>query len=253
VLSLIRSLLNRREARKLLTKKNLSKIESLINHTVKQPDLFIRALTHRSAVDYKKLKKSNERLEFLGDAMLGFVCAEYLFHQFPYEQEGELTKMRANLVNRTSLYRVAKRIDLFPLLFINEDLLNCENFGYESILADSLEAFVGAIYLDAGFQKAESFIQNYVLIPNINRGIHLDDHNYKSQLLELTQAQKQQLPYYSVINEEGPEHDRTFTVQVQIGDKVYGIGIGKNKKAAEQNAAHFALDKIARSDNDTNA
>lgn len=237
-------LLDKFASPKVLTKKKLKQLEDLIRHRINDPQKYIIAFTHRSNVDQRRFKYSNERMEFLGDAIMGFVVAEVLYNNFPGKDEGFLTKIRANFVNKNSLYDAAVRIDLIHFMFINPDLLASNNIGIKTILADGFEALVGAIYLDSGIEVARNFIMNYLVNPNIKMGLHLVDDNYKSQLLEYTQAVKIEMPKYYVVNEEGPEHDRTFTVIVKIGDEIIGEGKGKNKKAAEQDAAKSAMNKI---------
>lgn len=245
MLSFFTGILKKNKSRNLLTKERIKEIERLIGKKIRNYNVYLEALSHRSVIDKEKFKVSNERLEFLGDAVLGFVVGEYLFEKFPTINEGTLTKMRANLVNKNALFAVAKKINLFDLLFVNDDLLTCENFGYKTILADAFEALTGAIYIDAGFETASEFTIKYVLKPNLKSGKHLADNNYKSQLLEFVQSMKIQIPRYSVISEDGPEHDRMFTIRVSIGNQVLGDGKGKNKKAAEQEAAKKALERIS--------
>ncbi len=241
---ILKQYFKRLESKKLLRKKNIRELESLIGHKIHDPALFVTALTHRSALDGKKFKESNERLEFLGDAVLGIVVAEYLYNSFPSTNEGALTKMRANLVNKNTLFEVSKNISLYQYLFIQEDLLSNQNIGIRTILADALEALTGAVYLQFGYDSAKQFIVDNLLQENIKKGVHLVDDNFKSQLLEFVQRQKWELPRYSVVREEGPEHDRIFTVQVAVGETVLGAGKGRNKKSAEQEAARIALERI---------
>ncbi len=229
------------DSKKVLSKKSIQLIEDLIDHRIRHQDIFIEALTHRSVLDNKKFKKSNERLEFLGDAVLGMVTGEFLFNTFPNTNEGALTKMRANLVNKQSLYRVGQRIQLFDLLFISPELIASESFGMKTVLADGVEAFIGAMYIDGGMEVAEQFIRKYILEPSLSEGAHLQDDNFKSQLLELLQGMKIEMPRYAVIEESGPEHDRVFTVAVMVNQRIIGEGRGKSKKAAEQDAAKNAL------------
>ncbi len=239
-LDFFKKLFQRPEPRK-LTKSQVQHLESLIGHKISNHQYYIESLTHRSAVDKKTLKTSNERLEFLGDAVLGFIVAEHLFSTFPSVHEGELTKMRANLVNKNTLFEAAKEIDLFSILIINKDLLTSENFGYKTILADAFEALVGAVYMDCGTPITTTFVKAFVIDPNLKTGRHLADENYKSQLLEYVQSRRMEMPKYILVGESGPEHDRSFTMQVVVGERVLGQGAGKNKKSAEQEAAKAAL------------
>lgn len=232
-------------SQKVLSKKSIEKLEELINHKISDPQIFIEALTHRSYLDNRKFKVSNERLEFLGDAVLGFIVAEGLYQLFDDKDEGYLTKIRSNFVNRNSLYDAAVRIDLIHFLFVSKELIGTENLGIKTILADALEAIIGAIYLHCGLETCRNFIHKFIIDPNIKMGIHLVDENYKSQLLEYAQSIKLEIPKYFVINEEGPEHERYFTVEVRIGHQALGEGRARNKKSAEQDAAKAALQNIA--------
>lgn len=226
---------------KLLSKKNLAQLEKLIGHKVNNQQLFVEAFTHRSVVDRKKFKASNERLEFLGDSVLGFAIAYALFKNFPKQDEGFLTKIRANFVNKNTLYDAGVRINLVDFLFISGELLSSVNIGIKSIVADAFESLIGAIYLDLGFDTAYKFIHKYLLEPNLKIGLHLVDENYKSQLLELTQAVRLEMPKYTVVKEDGPEHERVFTVSVGVSNEELGIGKGRSKKTAEQEAAKIAF------------
>ncbi len=244
VISLLSRYLDKRKSLKLLTKKNLKLLEELINAKVTNPKIFIEAFTHRSAVDFQKFKKSNERLEFLGDALLGFIIGEALFNAFPSEDEGFLTKIRSNFVNKAALYECAKRINLLQYLFVGAELNAGAHNGFKTILADGVEALIGAIYMDCGMEKTKQFIRQYIVEPNLKLGLHLIDVNFKSQLLEYTQAARVENPKYIIAGESGPEHDREFTVQIKIDGKIWGEGKGKSKKAAEQEAAKNALASI---------
>ena len=239
-------LLRKSSSVKILTRKNIKQIEELIGEKIRNPQFYIEALTHRSALDHKRFKLSNERLEFLGDAVLGFCVAEALYYNFNEKDEGYLTKIRANFVNKNTLYESAVRINLIHYLFISNELLASANIGIKTILSDALEALIGAIYLDSGLETVKKFINTYVIDPNLKMGLHLVDDNYKSQLLELTQAARLEMPKYLVIKEEGPEHERWFTIQAQVGEEGLGIGRGRNKKTAEQEAAKEAFYKLKK-------
>jgi ribonuclease-3 len=240
----VRNYFRRLEQKKLLRRKDFKRLETLIGKKITSPDRFIEALTHRSALDQNKFLVSNERLEFLGDAILGMVSAETLFEMFPKTNEGVLTKMRSNLVNKNNLFEVAQVINLYQFLFLQEDLVNGQSVGIKSILADALEALIGVIYTEYGYQTAKDFIHRYILEPGLTKGVHVADENYKSQLLELIQKKKAELPRYYVVDELGPEHERIFTVRVSVGVQVLGEGRGRNKKSAEQIAAKMALDRL---------
>lgn len=226
----------------------LTKIEKLVGSPLNNPQLYIEALTHRSAINISPLKKkiSNERLEFLGDSVLNLVVTEYIFKKFKDRDEGQLTKIRSRFVNKEILLNVANKLRMTKLLFINENAASAIESGAKSILADSVEAFIGAIYLDLGFEKSKQFIEKYIIKPNI-RLIKLGDENFKSQLLEYVQANKLSIPKYEVIKEEGPQHAKVFTVQVSLDGEVLGTGKGLTKKSAEQLAAREAIQKIKKS------
>jgi ribonuclease III len=226
----------------------MAELEQILGFEIKNKSYYIRALMHRSFLE--KLNNnddSNERLEFLGDSVLSLVVAEYLFNQFPDKDEGFLTKVRAKLVNRVALSDSAEDIGLQQFILISQNLSNKFNTASRTVLSDALEALIGAIYLDHGLQTCRDFLLRILIEPNMKDGDYLVDENYKSQLLEYAQAHKYDIPYYSVIKEEGPQHERIFTVKVTVGSKITGIGMGRNKKSAEQNAAKSALTKIPHS------
>lgn len=206
----------------------------------------MQALAHRSflATLEGNLLQSNERLEFLGDAVLDFVAGEYLFREFPNKEEGELTILRSKLVNKKALVHYAKAIDLRKYILMNANGSGVVEKGFETIISDAYEAVIAAIYLDKGMAEAKAFILNQ-LIPALTNGfLNETDKNYKSELLELSQASGKGVPRYTTIKEEGPDHDRTFTVEVFVGNSPFGTGIGKNKKEAEQSAAEEAVKKL---------
>ena len=244
VISLLSRYFDKRKSVKLLTKRNIKLLEELINAKVAHPKIFVEAFTHRSAVDHQKFLKSNERLEFLGDALLGFIIGDALFNAFPTEDEGFLTKIRSNFVNKTALHECAKRINLLQFIFVGAELSSGSHTGFKTILADGVEALIGAIYIDCGMEKTKQFIRQYIVEPNLKLGMHLIDENFKSQLLEYTQAARVENPKYVIAGESGPEHDREFKVQIKIDGKIWGEGKGKSKKAAEQEAAKNALAAI---------
>lgn len=244
MINLLSRYFDHRKSVKLLTKKNLKLLEELINAKVTHPKIFIEAFTHRSAIDHQKFIKSNERLEFLGDALLGFIIGEALFNAFPTEDEGFLTKIRSNFVNKAALYECAIRIKLLQFMFFGAELSSGTRNSFKTILADGVEALIGAIYIDCGMEKTKKFIRQYIVEPNLKLGMHLIDENFKSQLLEYAQAARLENPKYVVASESGPEHDREFTVQIKIDGKIWGEGKGKSKKAAEQEAAKNALASI---------
>ena len=227
------------------TAEKFKKLENLIGTSINNSSFFIQALTHQSYLEQnEEYDISNERLEFLGDSVLSLIVAEYLFDAFPVKDEGFLTKVRAKIVNRLALAEAAEKINLVDFILVSKNISSTFVNGSKTILADALEALIGAIYLDGGLDAAKNFIQQILIQPNLKEGLYLIDENYKSQLLELAQANKMESPTYTVTKEEGPQHNRIFTVKVLIGDKEYGYGKGKNKKSAEQKAAQAALEKL---------
>jgi ribonuclease-3 len=207
--------------------------------------LFLQALLHRSYLQFLEERwNSNERLEFLGDAILNFIVAEHLFRTYPDMEEGELTKLRSRLVNRKILAQRAKDLHLSDYLLLSSSAAQSIDSGSESIIADAVESVIGAIYLDGGLESVRKFIYATLLKNTEVFNSAIADDNYKSTLLEYTQARALGIPRYSVIHEEGPEHDRRFTIEVSISDQSYGSGFGRSKKEAEQAAAARALEHI---------
>jgi ribonuclease-3 len=237
---------NSHQVKKFLTPLKFSELEEIIGFPIKDKSHYIQALMHRSFLEELEDDDiSNERLEFLGDSVLSLVVAEYLFENFPKENEGFLTKIRAKLVNRFALSDAAEEIGLANFILINQNLTNTFARASKTVLSDAFEAIIGAIYLDHGLEISKKFIHKVLIDPITKDGDYLIDENYKSQLLEFAQANKIEVPNYIVIVEEGPQHDRVFTVKVNLGEEYFGIGKGKNKKTAEQNAAKATLEKIS--------
>lgn len=221
---------------------NVKSLQSLINCKIYNQQLYLKALTHRSYLElHPELKKSNERLEFFGDSVLNMVVAKFLLKKFPKEGEGFLTKTRSAIVNRYHLYGVAENIQLQNLILYNEKYLRGFQDGFQTIMADTVEALIGAIYLDSGLKKAEKFVHKYVIKSFKDDKFFLVDTNYKGQLLEYAHANKMSQPTYKVVSEEGPNHNKKFVIHVLLDGKVAGIGEGKNKKIAEQEASKNAL------------
>lgn len=232
---------------KFLTSQQLTELEKRIGFSFIDKSYYIQALIHRSFLEkIDENDSSNERLEFLGDAVLNLIVANYLYHKFPNEDEGFLTKVRAKLVNRHSLSDCAEKLNLNEFMLSNKALNDKSDRGIKTIQSDAFEAIIGAMFLDLGLDSCKKFIERILIIPFISSGKHLVDQNYKSQLLEFTQSEKLELPVYKILNEDGPQHDRTFTIEVKIGQDYVGIGIGKNKKSAEQEAAKNVLNLISK-------
>ncbi len=225
---------------------DFSQLEQLLQYSIHQQHFFSEALTHRSLLQLTENESmlSNERLEFLGDAVLNLVVAEYLFRSHADAHEGDLTKIRSRLVNRKALSIYAYEMKLGNFMLMSPSTAQMEGKGMDTILADAFEAVIGAIYLDGGFQHAKQFIERHVEHALRQDMVKIDDENFKSQLLEHTQALGLGPPRYVTIDQHGPDHDRTFTIEVLVGNISYGKGIGKNKKDAEQAAAEQALQAI---------
>jgi len=221
-------------------KERLKQLESLVGFPINDSELFLEAITHQSAIQrFNKLKKSNQRLEFLGDAVLGMVVAEYLFKAFPDLHEGDLTKYRVRLVDKEALYKTALNMKYDKIVLFDRRFIKNNRSGLKSILADAIEALIGAIFLEQGLKKTEEVIKKWIIdIIDFSK-----DSNYKGQLLEIAHKEGLGNPNYELVNIKGPDHERVFTVVAIIDGKKAGIGIGTNKKNAEQNAAHEALKK----------
>lgn len=232
-----------------LNSEKLGALEKLFGVPFENRSYYIQALTHRSYLESNDHKGiSNERLEFLGDSVLSLVVALFLFENFPEEDEGFLTKIRAKFVNRNSLSSSAEKLGIADFIFIGDNLSRSFVNHSKTVLADTLEALIGAIFLDHGIKECRKVIFKILIKPNIKDDDYLIDENYKSQLLEYTQANKIPPPLYEIIKEEGPQHERVFIVRVSVGKNEMGIGKGMNKKTAEQNAARIVLKKILTSD-----
>ena len=220
-------------------------LEKVIGAKITNANLYVKALTHRSYLDrFPEIKKSNERLEFLGDSVLGLIAAEYLFKTHKSEEEGFLTKSRSLLVNKEALSKAAELMNLKKFVLYERKFINSSVSGLKTINADALEALIGAVYLDAGLKTAENFVCKKIFNPLLKSNILKNDQNYKGQLLEFVHSLKLKSPYYKLVKEEGPEHNKRFYISVYINDVLYGEGKGKNKKTAEQLAAKTALYKL---------
>jgi ribonuclease-3 len=225
---------------------DFQRLEVLIRYAIKNRALFAQALAHRSYTQEHEAANvvSYERLEFLGDSILNFVVGEYLYHLHANAEEGDLTKVRSRLVNRTALSILAKQIHLEDFLLLSSNASKMNDRGLDKILSDCFEALVAAIYLDSGFPEAREFVRTQVIQGLSSGELSMTDDNFKSKLLEYSQSGGMGVPRYMTIKEEGPDHDRTFTIEVYLGSEACGVGIGKNKKDAEQAAAEKALSKL---------
>ena len=223
----------------------IQSLEKFLGFQINDREYFVRALTHRSFLEIApQLNKSNERLEFLGDSVLSLVVSDHLFNTFTDKEEGFLTKYRSLMVNKEALAKAAKAMGLKDLILYDGRFVSGSSQGIKTILADALEALIGAVYLDQGIDTARFLVYKWIIEPNTLDGELPADKNYKGKLLELAHSLRMGSPIYKVIREEGPEHNKKFTVGAVIGGKEYGIGEGKSKKSAEQAAAFKAYDKL---------
>jgi ribonuclease-3 len=221
---------------------DLDVLQKILGTSFKDHSLLEQALIHTSYINENPGLKltSNERLEFLGDAILGFIIAQELYQRFPQSSEGEMTKLRSSVVCQNALSRMARAIHLGDYLYLGRGEETSGGQRKPANLASALEAIIAAIFLDRGLTAARGFILRLVG-QELNKGTEPD---YKSRLQELLQARQQPKPTYQVIAVVGPDHDRTFTVEVRVGGNVLGRGSGKSKKAAETKAARSALARL---------
>lgn len=220
-------------------------LENLLGIHFKDQKLLLEALTHRSYLnEHPQTRNSNERLEFLGDSVLSLIISTELFQRFPKSPEGNLTGLRSNLVRAKTLSTVAQHLKLGEYLLMSRGEEKSGGRKNPSLLANTFEAVLGAIYLDHGLPSAKTFLEKY-LFPNIPQAIkETEIYDFKSRLQEVTQEKNRVSPIYRVISETGPDHDKTFTVGVYVNRALLSNGTGKSKQEAEQSAARAALEKV---------
>lgn len=218
----------------------LFRCEQRIGYVFGDKQLLRRCLTHSSSADTRL--ESNERLEFLGDAVLGMCVCEQLFHAFPHEREGQLTQMKSNLVSRLTCARVAQRLMLEDLILVGRGLQRIPG----SILSAAVESLIAGIYLDGGLEAARRFIAS-AFAEEFEQCGPQDLDNYKSALQEFTQRELAITPEYVVVEEKGPDHAREFCVEARVGALVFDSAWGRSKKEAEQRAAELALNALMKS------
>ena len=222
---------------------NLSKLEENIGYKFKNISLLKNALTHTSYA-YENKVASNEKLEFLGDSILEFLSSKYIYKNYPMLKEGEMTKVRATVVCEESLYKIASKHNFSDFLYVGKSEKMHQGNRKVAIMADSVEAVIAAIYFDSGLEQAEKFI-----IENLKDEIKIATQNvgqkdHKTVLQEKLQIHGTVNIEYKIINEAGPDHDKTFTAQVSLNGKVLAQGTGKTKKQAEMDAADKALKNL---------
>ena len=225
-------------------------IEKLVGFTIRRVEIYERALSHRSLLRRKKDSRqySNERLEFLGDSVLGFIVAEHLYLHFRNEDEGFLTRLRAKLVNGEALADAARNMDLGGIIRVSDNMVQKGGRDNTSVLADAFEAVIGALYLDLGMEAARDFVHRKLLDDTDMDHLAAHRDNYKSLLLEFVQAKGWPQPTYELVNEEGPSHNREFTVAVLVNEDSLGKGVANSKKKAEQLAAKQALTTLRKAE-----
>jgi ribonuclease III len=218
-------------------------IEQKLDYEFHSKELLAEALRHSSYVNEQPDSdlRDNERFEFLGDAVLNLIVGHILMERYPHLKEGDLSRTRANLVNENHLATIARSINLGASLQLGKGEIQTRGMEKSSILAGAFEALMAAVYLDGGFKTAFKIIENN-FIPFLDP-VHstIDSYDYKSRLQERVQEKHGDIPYYKVVREEGPDHEKTFWVSVTVFD-IAAEGMGKNKKAAEQDAAQKALE-----------
>ncbi|UCH42219.1 MAG: ribonuclease III [Dehalococcoidales bacterium] len=225
---------------------DLDTLQQTLGVYFKDISLLKQALVHGSYINESPgfTPSSNERLEFLGDAVLGLIVAQKLYQDFPHFAEGKMTKIRAAIVRRDTLVRMARNIDLENYLYLGKGEEASGGRYKPTNLASAFEAVIAAIFLDQGLTITRDIILR-LIDAKLQELISTGTVDYKSELQEFIQARKQQSPTYEVIEITGPDHNRTFTVEVRLGETVLGRGSGKNKKAAESKAARSALEQLS--------
>jgi len=221
---------------------DFGELRDRLGYFFKDSSLLKQALTHRSSL--QEGETSNERLEFLGDSILGLLISFFLYKNFPDKSEGELTKLKATLVSEPSLNLVASSLGLGKYIFLSAEEEKSGGREKASIISDAFEAIIGAIFLDGGLNQAEKVVQGQIFSRFSDLTHESIFYNYKGELLEYLQATDLGLPRYEVMEEEGPDHQKIFTIAVIIKGKKMGVGKGTSKKDAEQSAAKEALERI---------
>jgi ribonuclease-3 len=231
-------------------------LETTIGYRFRDREIVERALTHSSHVHERTFSdpqpglRDNEQLEFLGDSVLGFIISESLVARFPEYPEGRLSKMKAHVVSATYLYQVAQRLELGRYLQLGRGEEMSGGRTKRTLLVDALEAFIAAVYLDGGLEAARDFVGRFVVGGAPGREVPLEERlpeelvDFKSALQELAQARKLPQPRYAIVKERGPEHSKTFTIEVRVGRELVGQAEGYTKKSAAQKAAREIYEKL---------
>ena len=230
-----------------LLKSKVEEIEGLLGYAFSNKDLLINSLVHRSYANEHRdaILPHNERLEFLGDSVLGLVVADYLFHRMPASAEGELSQIRSRLVESTTCAKYFQKLKLQDFILLGRGEKLTEGRNKTSILADAFEAIVGAIYIDGGMEIAKAFILCH-FEEEASETIGSPPRNYKAELQDYSQKKFQKVPVYKVMLESGPDHAKIFHVSVFLNDCEVGLGVGASKKEAEQRAAFEAITQMGQ-------
>ena len=219
-----------------------TELESIIGYCFEDTAILKEALTHKSFAGEHRATVHNERLEFLGDSILGAIVADYIYGQCPHSEEGVLSKIKSNLVSRRNLYLWAKQLELGRFLRLGHGELSTGGRQRDSILSNAMEAVIGAVYLDGGYEAAQQVVLPWVRTQELTQ----DSSDFKSILQEYIQKRTRGIPQYDVLQTVGPEHDKIFTVEVSMNGKRLGIGKGHSKKLAEQDAARDAYSRLKK-------
>ncbi len=233
----------------------LEKLEQTVGHPFRDRELLRRALSHSSHVHERALAGSepqadNEQLEFLGDSVLGFIISEVLVARFPAFSEGKLSKLRAHLVSSSNLYRIASELNLGDYLLLGRGEELTGGRQKKTVLANALEALIAALYLDAGFASTRDFVRRVFIGRGdpedpIEQALATPLTDFKSALQELAQSRRLPTPVYHIVHEEGPHHEKVFTVEVRVGREWHSRGQGPSKKSAAQKAAQTLIDAVS--------
>ena len=226
----------------------LAKFQSQLGYSFQNPKLLIEAFTHKSALNgiKERMLESNERLEFLGDAVIDLIMSDILMKEYPQDAEGDLTKKRASLVNEFSLYEIATHLELDKYVQLGRSEIEVKMNQNQRILASCLEALMGSLYQDGGFEVSKTILQALFQskIEKLKAGVN-EFEDFKTQLQERLQKKYHLTPSYNLIGSQGPEHQKIFEVEVVLDGKVLAKANGRNKKLAEQNAAKIALEEMS--------
>lgn len=226
----------------------VAQFQSQLGYSFQNPKLLIEAFTHKSALNGQKdrMIESNERLEFLGDAVIDLIMSDILMREYPQEAEGDLTKKRAALVNEFSLCEMGAKLNLDKFIQLGRSEIEVGMNRNQRILASCFEAMIGALYLDGGFEIAKKVVESLFTekIEKLKAGVS-EFEDFKTQLQERIQKKYHLTPSYSLIGSQGPEHQKVFEVEVLLNGKVLAKANGRNKKIAEQNAARIALEEMS--------